>query len=407
MDQIESSSPQMKMNNVNVESLHTNDNVSQDSNFILDSHENASEKNHNPDVNGVIDTIENINEANYSEMSISSDKVVNNVSDPVIVNEKRCSEENLSKNEINSSINNVMSSIGIRRNSLPENKLNSNSLMENELKNTSVADLKSCTLEFNGLNEPLASAKVKKKSVELKNISGVVKNVHGLFSVVGGGFKRAYKPVEKNIGEIMSATQKNLSSVKYDYLKSDKNMLNSAVSQSLNKYSTLNLSNENEENDELFKKCETFSINEAKTVLKKDHLNENVSGHKNTSSHNNRKSSLDFDVNSDKLMDNESIKSLPITFEKVETQHPVSKSIECLTTLNKTDSMSEVNSLDSSKSLDHSKEKTEILEIAINELHKEMSTFKTALIDKDAIKKSLESRVNLVNICFAYIFVSV
>lgn len=410
MDQLESSSLLAKTSNANIESLHTNDYVSHDKNFILDSHENASMNEQNEDVNGIIDTCENINEANYSEMSNSPNKIVNIVNDPVIVNEKQCSEENFLRNELDSSINNT-SPIGIRRNSLPENKINSNLLMKNELKNTSVDDVKSCTLEFNSLNEPLASAKVKKKQVELKHITGVVKNVHGLFSMVGGSLKSAYKPVEKNIGEIMSATQKNLSSVKYDYLKSDKNVLNSTVSQSLNKYSTLNLSNEIEESDELFKKCENFSMNETKMLFKKDNSNGNFSDYKSKpiqatplnnedsvkSYQNDRKSSLDYGVNYDKSKDNESIKSLPITFEKVDTQFSISKSIECLPTSNKTNSMSEVNSLDSHKSSDHSQEKTEILELAINELHKEMSTLKTALIDKDAIKKSLESRVNLVN----------
>ncbi|XP_077288597.1 coiled-coil domain-containing protein 186-like isoform X2 [Arctopsyche grandis] len=262
------------------------------------------------------------------------------------------SEENLLRNELNTKKSNeisyVISSDGARRNSLPENKLTSPVSVAKD------AD----SVSMNELQEP-----TRKSKTDSKNLTGVVKNVHGLFSLVGGSLKNAYKPMEKNLGGIMLATQKNLSAVKYDYLnKSDKQNIKAA--QSLNKYSTLNLLNDSGgDEDELFKKCDKFPSDKSIN----GEVNENgVANIVNfTVSQNNTDcSSLESKASSELIISSDS------------------KEFDSKRVTDETDTV-------------NSNERTEILETAVSELHKELAVLKTALIDKDAIKKNLESRLNL------------
>lgn len=325
------------------------------------------------------------NEAVHSEKlpsqispSESNLRISNNV--PIelvkVENTLSCSTELI----FDSKENDIASVEAIRRNSLPEggrtdlNKIIVNSTSEN-FDNVSHVD-KIQTLQSDRT----------KVAPNMHNISDVVRNVHGLFSIV----KNAYKPMEKNIGEMMIATQKNLSSAKNGYLNMKQESKSHDIVENLSKYSTLNLSNENKDLDNaIFSKCDNLKSAEksSKNSVAPHNLNEKFNGLANSDVGSN------LDVNNSK--------------KNFESGKELNRQSQFVDGIVKMDSFSideesigrlvdGVGAVDTAEDK-RSSEGMEVLEATVLEQNAELDALRQALSQKDAVKRELEAKISNVS----------
>lgn len=282
-----------------------------------------------------------------------------------------------------SKVNDVAIIEAIRRNSLPEGgRIDLNKIIVN-----------STSVNFDNVSHvdrpPTLQSDRAKVAPNMHNISDVVRNVHGLFSIV----KNAYKPMEKNIGEMMIATQKNLSSAKNGYLNMKQESKSHDIVENLSKYSTLNLSNENKDLDSgIFSKCDNLKSadkdnknSDAKhsfNVKMNDVPNSEVGNNLNINS----KRNFEYDLNKqNQLVDGiVKIDTFSIDEESIEPRHKDEKLVDAVGTAEITDDK-------------RSLEGMEVLEATVLEQNAELDALRQALSQKDAVKRELEAKISNVS----------